>query len=379
MKILFAGDFCPCDRVASAFEKEDYTHVLCETKIVTDEADYSIVNFECSVASESDKPISKMGPNLKCSEKGVKALSWAGFDCVTLANNHFYDYGDSGVTNTILTCEKYGIDHVGGGDNLAEAAKVLYKHIGGKVLAIVNCCEHEFSIATDSTGGSNPLNPVQQYYSIQEARKNADFVAVIVHGGNEHYQLPSPRMKEVYRFFVDSGADVVVNHHQHCFSGYEIYKERPIFYGLGNFCFDNPNWRNSNWNNGYMVLLDTERLDDIKVIPYHQCDEFPKVSLLDVTESQTIIKEIEKHNEIIMDDESLVKSYNTFIERDYQYLLFGFEPYKSSRLYMALYIRKLLPSFLSKHKINWLINFIGCESHLPKLLKALDIKKSLMR
>lgn len=377
MKVLFAGDFCPYDRVASFFEKEDYSSVLCEIKKVTDQADYSIINLECPIASEENKPISKIGPNLKCSEKGIKALLWAGFDCVTLANNHFYDYGDGGVANTILTCKKYGIDHVGGGENIIEASKVLYKQIEGKVLAIVNCCEREFSIATESTGGSNPLNPVQQYYSIEEARKKADVVAVIVHGGNEHYQLPSPRMKEVYRFFIDAGADMVVNHHQHCYSGYEIYNKKPIFYGLGNFCFDNPNHRNSTWNKGYMVMVDTERLDDFKVIPYNQCDELPKVSLINETESKHIHKEIEKLNTIIMDDNSLVKSYNTFLGTEYQYMLFGFEPYMSSRLFRALYIRKLLPSFLSKHKVNWLINFIGCESHQPKLLAALNNKKKI--
>lgn len=52
-----------------------------------------------------------------------------------------------------------------------------------------------------------------------------------MHGGHEHYQLPSLRMQETYRFFIDAGADVVVNHHQHCFSGYEIYNNKYIFMG----------------------------------------------------------------------------------------------------------------------------------------------------
>ena len=51
---------------------------------------------------------------------------------------------------------------------------------------------------------------------VEEAKKKADFVLVIVHGGSEHFQLPTPRMQATYRFFVDAGADAVVNHHQHC-------------------------------------------------------------------------------------------------------------------------------------------------------------------
>ena len=97
----------------------------------------------------------------------------------------------------------------------------MYKRKDGETLAIINCCEHEFSIADDDSAGANPLNPIQQYYKIKEARLNADYVLVIVHGGHEMYQLPSLRMVDTYRFFIDAGADAVVNHHQHCFSGYE--------------------------------------------------------------------------------------------------------------------------------------------------------------
>ncbi|MBQ9230187.1 MAG: CapA family protein [Prevotella sp.] len=63
---------------------------------VTKGADYSIVNFECPVADNRCQPIAKYGPNLRCSKRGVEAVKWAGFDCVTLANNHFLDYGEGG-------------------------------------------------------------------------------------------------------------------------------------------------------------------------------------------------------------------------------------------------------------------------------------------
>ena len=54
-----------------------------------------------------------------------------------------------------------------------EASKILYKEIAGMTLAIINCCEHEFSIATEKTAGSNPLNPIKQYYAIKEAKEKA--------------------------------------------------------------------------------------------------------------------------------------------------------------------------------------------------------------
>ena len=147
MKILIAGDFCPMERVASLLDSGNYAPVFDDVKNVIFSAYYSVVNFECPVVPENAKPIVKLGPNLKCTEKGLEAVKWAGFDCVTLANNHFYDFGDEGVTCTIEACKKIGIDYVGGGKNIKEASEILYKTIEKRSLAIVNCCEHEFSIA----------------------------------------------------------------------------------------------------------------------------------------------------------------------------------------------------------------------------------------
>lgn len=256
MKVLIAGDYCQRYRVDDAVKNRCFGELFDEVRPIIKSADYSIVNFEFPIVlnPESAKPIPKCGPNLKGTIESVDAVKYAGFNCCTLANNHILDQGENCCLDTKFELERAGVDTVGAGKNLDEASEILYKEVGGKVLAIINCCEHEFTIATATTAGANPLNPIQQYYKIQEARGNADYVLVIVHGGHEHYQLPSPRMQETYRFFVDAGADAVVNHHQHCYSGYEIYKNKPIFYGLGNFCFDiQPQKHDSIWNYGYMV------------------------------------------------------------------------------------------------------------------------------
>lgn len=76
--------------------------------------------------------------------------------------------------------EKGGIFTVGVGIDLNDAARILYIESKGRKLAIINCCENEFSVATESTAGGNPLLPIQQFYKIQEAKENADYVLVIV-------------------------------------------------------------------------------------------------------------------------------------------------------------------------------------------------------
>jgi poly-gamma-glutamate synthesis protein (capsule biosynthesis protein) len=364
MKVLVAGDFCPQKRVADLFEQRDYISVLGDLKPIIQQVDYSIVNFECPVCHGGEKPTPKCGPNLQCTESGIEAVKWAGFDCVTLANNHFLDYGKDGVENTIRSCRKYGLDYVGGGMSLYEASQILYKEIEGKTLAIINCCEHEFSIATDTTAGSNPLNPIQQYYAIKEARSKADYVLVIVHGGHEHYQLPSPRMQETYRFFVDAGADAVINHHQHCYSGYEIYKGKPIFYGLGNFCFD---WKNreEKWYWGIMVELTFDG-DNVqhRIMPYSQCLHGPIVLPVELEKVEKSIKEL---NSIINDRLLLGDATTNYYHENMRDSNLMLEPI-SNRYIRALQSRHFLPKYhFGRKYLLRLYNFLMCEAHRDKI------------
>lgn len=369
MRIIIAGDFCPQNRVAELINKGDFQAVFGETKDILSKADYSIVNFECPVVTGDGKPIEKNGPNLCCTPKGVEAIKWAGFDCVTLANNHFLDYGKEGVKGTIEALDAQGVDYVGGGMNIDEASRVLIKEIAGQRLAIVNCCENEFSIATEKTAGSNPINPVHQYYAIKEARTKVDRVLVIVHGGHEHFQLPSSRMKETYRFFIDAGADAVVNHHQHCFSGYEVYQGKPIFYGLGNFCFDHSVKKEGTWTEGYAVSIEFSLdVPSFSIIPYRQCGETPEVKLLP---ENTYKERIDILNATIADPgalQSAVEAYYASCVDQYSSIL---EPIRN-RFYLGAKRRGWLPSLISKKRKLIAANFIICEAHRDKLMHYLS-------
>jgi poly-gamma-glutamate synthesis protein (capsule biosynthesis protein) len=370
MKILIAGDFCPRDRVATLIEEENHSEVFGEVKPYTQDVDLAIVNLEAPIVkSPTAKPIEKCGPNLRCTSKAIEALKYAGFNMVTLANNHLYDFGEEGLKDTLGACGKSNIATVGAGMNLAEAAKTSYQNINGQTLAIVNCCEHEFSIATETTGGCNPLNPIQQFYAIQEAKQKADYVIVIVHGGHEHYQLPSPRMKETYRFFIDAGADAVINHHQHCYSGYEVYKEKPIFYGLGNFCFDRNTQRNSFWNEGYMVKLSLDKNECLfDLIPYVQGNDSAGVCVL--ADKSSFEKSINDLNSIIADNKQLKEKHQKWMTRTSKGYVTALEPY-SNRISLGLYARGFLPSFMTKHKKYRLLNILECEAHLERTIHAL--------
>ena len=365
MRILVAGDFAPYRRIEEMIESEDYSF-FDEVKEITDNMDYSIVNLEVPIVNGTAEPIVKTGPNLKCHPNTIDAIKYAGFNCATLANNHFYDYGEKGVLDTINAFKHNGIDHIGGGSNINEAEMILYKKYDTQTLAIINFCENEWSIATEKSGGSAPLNIVHNTRNIQEAKKNADFVLVIVHGGTEGYQLPTPRMKETYRFFIEQGADVVINHHQHCYSGYEEYQGKMIFYGLGNFCFDT-NSKDDLWNKGYAVEIEFNKTGNTyKLLPYIQCAEKPTISF--IKDSHDVYKHIDKLNTIINDDKIL---YEHFLDmaKNKMFLQF-FEPYNNKYL-KFLKAKGLVPSFLNRYKKNLILNLFRCEAHRDVMFELL--------
>lgn len=371
-KILITGDFCPINRVEGLINKSNYSEIFCDFLPIIKEADISVTNLECPLIN-GGKKIKKSGPNLKASKKSVNALTYAGFNLVTIANNHIMDYGDEGLFSTIESCKKSKIDIVGAGINFNEAKKPFYKIVNNLKIAFVNFCENEWSTTNADYPGANPLNPITNFNQIKEASLNADYVFVIVHGGHEYYQLPSPRMQQTYRFFIEAGADAVIGHHPHCFSGYEIYNDKPIFYSLGNFVFDWPKRRKSSWNTGYAVQFTIDRNKiNFTIYPYTQGEDDHNlgVKLIKGSAKNKFMSELAILNDKIIKTDLIEKEYNKYVSklqrRYYSYL----EPY-SNRYLAALYRRKLLPSLISKSKKRLLLNVIRCEAHRDIIMRTL--------
>lgn len=376
MKINVLGDFYGGGEVEAVIRNHPHQLINKDVLEIIQSSDLSIVNLESPLTGHS-KAITKSGPAIKA-DKSVAAFlkNTVSIDLVTLANNHILDFGSQGIKDTLDALNGEGVSYCGAGMNHHEAFKPFIFEQKGKKLAILNFCENEWSTTFSNHPGANPIDEIQNYRQIVAAKQIADYVLVIAHGGHEHYTLPSPRIKKLFRFYAEAGAQAVVGHHPHCVSGYEIYDNVPIIYSLGNFLFHRQGSVNELWNQGMLVSLEFE--DDVCRFDYtffDQCNGHFKVESIDNTEKRRRTKAMEDLNEIIASDERLDLDYNNLLKSQYRMYKAYLEPH-SNRYLQFLQSRKILPSLWSKRKRVYLQNLIRCEAHRDVILSLLADENS---
>jgi poly-gamma-glutamate synthesis protein (capsule biosynthesis protein) len=321
MKLLIAGDFFITPKhLGQDFFQKDLINIFKNSNL-------NIINLESPIIENNEMlKIDKTGPNLRTDEKIIKQINELNINVVTLANNHILDYGDKGLINTLQICWKNDVKTVGAGLNLKNASKPLIIELQGKKIGIINFCENEWSTATLNTAGANPLDIIDNLTQIQQTKDKADYVIVIIHGGHEYYNLPSPRMQKQYRFFAVNGADIIIGHHPHCISGYEIYNSVPIFYSLGNFVFT----LDSKYDDWYLGLLLSIEIKDDKIswdiVPVKQSRDDFSVTVLHGSEKTEVLNRIKVYSDIICEKQSLIKRWDEFIDRKYKSKIWAFSP-----------------------------------------------------
>lgn len=368
--LLFTGDFCPIGRVTELVRLGRFNDIFNDFLGVLADNDLNITNLECPLVNKG-RVIPKLGPGLKADEDSIAVLKFGGFNLVSLSNNHIMDYGLQGLDSTIRLCDENQIEHIGAGSDIEKASRIYYKLSGNTNHAFLNFSETEFSTASRGSAGSNPINPVKNFHQIREARNNADHVTVIVHGGHEGYCLPSPRMTELYRFYVDAGADLVVGHHPHCYSGYENYHNGLIFYSLGNFLFDWHKSTDSDWNYGYAVkILTGEERDSYEIHPYKQNGNETGIHLLSKQETEVFNTRLDKLNAIISSEDLLLESWQQYVSDQKDNYLICLENCTLG-IYKQLRKRKILPSFLGMEQRMYLLQVLRCDSHRDLTVESL--------
>jgi poly-gamma-glutamate synthesis protein (capsule biosynthesis protein) len=318
-EIIFTGDLCFRNRPEKLVLDGKSKDILSEVMPVLNNADLSIVNMEAAL-TRRDTPIKKCGPNLKDDPGCVEFIKEAEFDVAVCANNHTGDFGPEGALDTKKVLDENNIANLGVGSNEDEARKPLIVEKAGMKIAFLAYAENEFGIATNESAGSNPLKPLRNIKDIKAAKKQADITIVLIHGGNEHNPIPSPRMKETYRAFAEAGADAVVAGHTHCPQGFEIWEGVPVVYSLGNFYFDVDKAQQvdfptkSFWWMGYMckISFTNKKASKVEIIPYTFGPDAAKIKLFKDQKREDFFVYLNKLSEILADDPEAEKYWNAW-------------------------------------------------------------------
>lgn len=226
-------------RILREPEYDPFRHVATLVK----SADLAFANLESTLSkqprNETMKPRHPLiftGPL-----RGADLVARAGFDVVSTANNHAWDYGKPALVSTMTELERVGVRYAGSsklpGDAQYEPTNV---EVGGYRIAI-------FAVTEIWNQGDFQIHAGRKYVAwadlgklrprIERARRENDLVLVSYHGGSEYVDVPMTWTKDFVKRVMQLGVDAVIGHHPHVPQGIGWSEERPIFYSLGNLVF----------------------------------------------------------------------------------------------------------------------------------------------
>lgn len=371
MRIGFTGDFFINGRLSDCTENQ-LLDAFNDLRVYLAANDFNVIDLEAPI-TESDGRIEKTGPNIKNPLLAAEILRSLNCSLCATANNHFFDFGTKGLMDTYDQLKLKSIDWVGSGLNKKEASDPYIFDDGEVKVGIVNICENEWTtiFPGENEAGCYGLDVIDLTNSIESLSVKVDHVVVVYHGGHEHYNLPSPRIKKLLRYCVDKGASAVIAHHTHVISGYEIYKEAPIFYSLGNLCFAREDMQNSPWNYGMIVNLSFKKEQpagfDYQFI--NQNSQKPGVVFVSEEEKERLDKNLVELNRVIESNTLLLEAFEDFTSS--KKLLYNFWVQSVPSKLFRLVAKGLFPSLLTRTKRKLLSNLIRCESHRDVLLSTL--------
>jgi poly-gamma-glutamate synthesis protein (capsule biosynthesis protein) len=212
--------------------------------------DLRIINLETSVTTSNDYWRGK-GIHYRIHPKNIPCLTAAKIDFCSLANNHILDWGYGGLTETLETLKKVNISSAGAGHNLQEAEMPVVMEVEGKGRVVA------FSYGLQSSGippgwaaskdrpGVNLLRSLsdptlrQIKGQVDAVKQPRDIVVASIHwGGNWGYDVNREQREFAHNLIDHARVDVIHGHSSHHVKGIEVYKERPIIYGSGDFLND---------------------------------------------------------------------------------------------------------------------------------------------
>jgi poly-gamma-glutamate synthesis protein (capsule biosynthesis protein) len=242
VQIVLVGDVMLARNVAASIEKHnmDYTFPFQKTLQYTTNADLACCNLECPVTQRGEA-LSK-NYTFHAAREALAGLRSAGFDLVSLANNHVLDFGPPGLEDTLQALMADQIGCLGITTDDAPQTPAIFD-IKGVKIGWLAYADPNTKYAYAKEYLQFPTRPARAEKEIVRGdiarlRPQVDVVVVCIHWGTEYQTQPDPWQVELGRFIIDCGANIVAGHHPHVLQEPEWYNGGLIIYSLGNFVFD---------------------------------------------------------------------------------------------------------------------------------------------
>ncbi len=229
--LAFVGDIMLDRGVRLKINTAGEAYVRGESAKLLERYDSVIGNLEGPITSSPSKTLFADGTTGKAltftfPTSSPKFLRSLGIDIVSLANNHTQNFGEKGLQETkkLLLQGSTTIPYFGDPENLTEISTTTC--INAYCFGLIGF--HQFSDFSEE----------RFIKEIQTLGKTTDAVFVLPHWGEEYKKNPTAEQRRLARSWIDAGADAIIGSHSHIIGQVEIYKEKPIFYSLGNYLFD---------------------------------------------------------------------------------------------------------------------------------------------
>ena len=240
--LVFTGDIYLSPYVLEQYDREGISGVLSE-KLLSEmrQGDVVMANEEFPFSTGGEQAPDKQF-TFRINPSYINVLKDLGIHVVTLANNHALDYGPKALTDTFQTLDDAGIAYVGAGMDKARAVKAFFVQNGTKNFGFLGASRvipvPEWNIENQQPGMLCTYDSALLCEAIRQTKQQCDFLAVYVHWGIERENTPEEYQRQLAKEYIDAGADLIIGAHPHVLQGIEYYKEKPIFYSLGNFIFN---------------------------------------------------------------------------------------------------------------------------------------------
>lgn len=239
MILMFVGDMMLSRAVGQKMEKlNNWQWPFAKIAEYLKSADLLFGNLEGSI-SDKGKNVGSIY-SFRADPRAVEGLKFAGFDVLSVANNHIGDWGRVAMEDTFRILKESEIDYIGGGFGEIEAYQPVIKKIKGTKFDFLayTALGARWTEAVASSSGVAWLDKERMISDIKAVKAKSDFVIVSIHFGDEYKQKSNSFQKEITHLAIDSGASLVIGHHPHVAQEIEQYLGGYIAYSLGNFIFD---------------------------------------------------------------------------------------------------------------------------------------------